>query len=103
MKRSNAKIRESANKDRWPPLNSDNDCFQTPPNATLTSRPSKKLQPSGGSNLAVVPGSNVEKMEPKSLQDQIRCSVHSFEWRTMGENRHECQNKMAHDLHKITC
>lgn len=60
-------MRESARSDRCPPLNSDKDCFQTLPNATRTSRPSKKLQPSGGSSLAIVPGKRVENIEPKSL------------------------------------
>lgn len=71
LKRSKAKIRESARSDRCPPLSSERDCFQTLPNATLTSRPSKKSHPSDGSSLAVVPGNRVEKMEPKSLHKRI--------------------------------
>uniref|UniRef100_A0A7C9AIN1 Uncharacterized protein n=1 Tax=Opuntia streptacantha TaxID=393608 RepID=A0A7C9AIN1_OPUST len=67
LNRSNANIKDNASRDLCPPLSSDNDCFQTPPNATRTSRPSKKLPPSGGSNFAVVPGNNVEKIDPKSL------------------------------------
>lgn len=58
---------ESASRDRCPPLSSDSDCFQTLPNATRTSRPSKKLHPSGGSSLAIVPGRRVLKIDPKSL------------------------------------
>lgn len=67
MKRSNARIKESASRDLCPPLSSDRDCFQTLPKATRTSRPSRKLPPSGGSSFAMVPGSRVENMEPKSL------------------------------------
>ncbi len=61
-------MRESANKDLWPPLSSESDCFQTPPNATRTSSPSMKSPPSGGSSLAIVPGNSIENIEPKSLQ-----------------------------------
>lgn len=73
MKRRSARIKESASRDRCPPLSSDRDCFQTPPNATRTSRPSKKVPPSGGASFAVVPGSRVENIEPKSLKK--RCLV----------------------------
>lgn len=68
LKSSSAKIRESASRDRWPPLSSDRDCFQTDPNATRTSRPSRKLHPSGGSSFAMFPDNRVEKMDPKSLK-----------------------------------
>jgi len=61
-------MRESASRDLCPPLSSDSDCFQTDPNATRTSKPSKKLPPSGGSNFAIVPGNKVENMDPKSLK-----------------------------------
>lgn len=72
LKRSKAKISESASRDLCPPLSSDNDCFQTLPNATRTSRPSKKLQPSGGSSFAIVPGNKVENMDPKSLKHFVK-------------------------------
>ncbi|WVZ67784.1 hypothetical protein U9M48_016821 [Paspalum notatum var. saurae] len=55
LKSSSARIRLSARRDRCPPLSSDKDCFQTVPNATRTSRPSKKVPPSGGSSFAIVP------------------------------------------------
>lgn len=67
MKRSNANISDSARRDLCPPLSSDKDCFQTFPKATRTSRPSRKLPSSGGSSFAMVPGSRVEKIDPKSL------------------------------------
>lgn len=70
MNKSNANISERARRDLCPPLSSDKDCFQTPPNATRTSRPSKKLAPSGGSSFAVVPGNNVENIDPKSLKTE---------------------------------
>ena len=57
---SSARIRKSASRDLCPPLSFDKDCFQTLPNATQTSRPSKKLPPSGGSSFAIVPSNNVE-------------------------------------------
>lgn len=59
---SRDKISDRVKRDRCPPLSSDRLCFQTPPNATRTSRPSKKLQPSGGSSLASVPGRRVAKI-----------------------------------------
>mmetsp|Transcript_18205 Transcript_18205/g.58882 ORF Transcript_18205/g.58882 Transcript_18205/m.58882 type:complete len:251 (+) Transcript_18205:18-770(+) len=67
LKRSSARIRERARSDLCPPDSSVRLCFHTPPNATLTSRPSYTSIPSGASSLAVVPGSSVEKMLPKSL------------------------------------
>lgn len=66
MKRSNAKINDSARRDLCPPLSSDKDCFHTLPKATRTSRPSRKVPPSGGSSFAMVPGNRVEKIDPKS-------------------------------------
>lgn len=77
MKRSKAKISESASRDLCPPLSYDNDCVQTVPNATWTSNPSKKVLPSGGSNLAIDPGNSVENIDPKSLKkDPIKlCSL----------------------------
>ena len=72
LKRSNAKISERASRDLCPPLSSDNDCFQTPPKATRTSNPSKKVPPSGGSSFAIVPGSRVEKIDPKSLKIVVK-------------------------------
>lgn len=63
-------MRERARSDLCPPLSSDKDCFHTLPNATRTSRPSRKLDPSGGSSLAIVPGKSVLKMDPKSLKRQ---------------------------------
>ena len=71
MNSSIARIRGSASKDLCPPLSSDKDCFQTPPNATRTSRPSKKLLPSRGSSFAIVPGNRVENMDPKSLDRRV--------------------------------
>jgi hypothetical protein len=68
---NNAKIRDRARRERCPPLNSDKDCFHTLPNATRTSSPSKKSQPSGGSSFAIVPGNRVEKIDPKSLQPKF--------------------------------
>ena len=53
-----------------PPLSSVSDCFQTSPNATLTSRPSRMLWPSGAMSFALVPGRSVEKMEPKSCKEK---------------------------------
>ena len=66
LKSRSARISESASSERWPPESSVRDSFHTPPNATRTSRPARKDSPSGGSSLAVVPGSRVLKMEPKS-------------------------------------
>mmetsp|Transcript_10731 Transcript_10731/g.45687 ORF Transcript_10731/g.45687 Transcript_10731/m.45687 type:complete len:245 (-) Transcript_10731:330-1064(-) len=66
LNRSSAKINESASKLRWPPESSVRLSFQTPPNATRTSRPARKLSPSGGSSFALAEVSSVEKMEPKS-------------------------------------
>lgn len=60
------RMRLSAKRDRWPPDSSVRLSFHTPLNATRTSSPSSTEQPSGGSNLAVVPGSRVEKMDAKS-------------------------------------
>ena len=60
------RMRLRASSERCPPLSSVSDSFHTPLNATRTSRPSSTVQPSGGSSLAVVPGSNVEKMLAKS-------------------------------------
>ena len=51
-----------------PPLSSFKDSFHTSPKATLTSRPSSTVWPSGGASLACVPGSNVEKIDPKSCK-----------------------------------
>ena len=53
-----------------PPLSSFKDSFHTSPKATLTSRPSSTVWPSGGASLACVPGSNVEKIDPKSCKKQ---------------------------------
>lgn len=52
--------------DLCPPLSSLSESFQTAPNPILTSKPSRTVWPSGGESLACVPGSKVEKMEPKS-------------------------------------
>lgn len=41
-------------------------------NPTLTSSPSRTSWPCGGSNLAVVPGSSFEKIDPKSLLTWIQ-------------------------------
>ena len=49
-----------------PPESSVKLSFQTLPNATFTSNPSRTVMPSGGASLALVPGSNVEKILPKS-------------------------------------
>lgn len=51
-----------------PPLSSPRLSFHTEPKATLTSNPSSTVCPSGGASLAEVPGSSVEKMEPKSCE-----------------------------------
>mmetsp|Transcript_1380 Transcript_1380/g.3746 ORF Transcript_1380/g.3746 Transcript_1380/m.3746 type:complete len:201 (+) Transcript_1380:428-1030(+) len=67
LKSNKARTKESASKERCPPLSSDRDCFQTPLNATLISKPSVGSIPSGGSSLALVCGRRVPKMESKSL------------------------------------
>lgn len=41
LKSSMARMSESANRERCPPLSSVRDCFQTPPNATHTSNPAE--------------------------------------------------------------
>lgn len=84
MKRRSARIKESASRDRCPPLSSDRDCFQTPPNATRTSRPSKKVPPSGGASFAVVPGSKVENIEPKSLKKMMFSYEKQCRWSQRG-------------------
>ena len=76
MKRSNAKINDSARRDLCPPLSSDKDCFHTLPKATRTSRPSRKVPPSGGSSFAMVPGNRVEKIDPKSLNIVFNKGTH---------------------------
>ena len=67
LKSNNAKIKESARRENWPPLNFDKDYFHTLPKATLTSSPSKNSPPLGGSNFSIVPSNRVEKIDPKSL------------------------------------
>jgi len=54
-----------------PPESSPSDSFQASPNATLNSSPSRMLRPSGATSFAFDPGSNVEKMEPKSCVHKI--------------------------------
>ena len=49
-----------------PPESSVKLSFHTLPNATFTSNPSRTVMPSGGASLALVPGSSVEKILPKS-------------------------------------
>ena len=62
-----ARIKDNAISDRCPPLSSLRLCFQISPKAILTSSPSQASIPSGGSNLAFDPGSNVENIDPKFL------------------------------------
>lgn len=50
----------------WPPLNSVKFSFQVFPRATLNSKPSRTVCPSGGDSIALAPGRRVEKMDPKS-------------------------------------
>eukprot|EP00438_Fugacium_kawagutii_P009040 Skav202975 [mRNA] locus=scaffold2274:481138:483575:+ [translate_table: standard] len=80
LKSSRAKTKESAKSERCPPLSSVKDCFQTPWKATLISKPSVSSIPCGGSSLALVLGSNVPKMESKSLLTffQVRRKVSVF-------------------------
>mmetsp|Transcript_8273 Transcript_8273/g.16703 ORF Transcript_8273/g.16703 Transcript_8273/m.16703 type:complete len:220 (-) Transcript_8273:2882-3541(-) len=66
LKSNILRMSESARRLLCPPLSSVSDCFQTSPNATLTSNPSQASCPSGGSSFAAVPGSSVLKMLPKS-------------------------------------
>mmetsp|Transcript_33990 Transcript_33990/g.79503 ORF Transcript_33990/g.79503 Transcript_33990/m.79503 type:complete len:329 (+) Transcript_33990:40-1026(+) len=82
LNRRSASTSERARRDRWPPLSSDKDCFQTPLKATLISKPSTSLMPCGGSNLALVCGRSVLKMESKSLFTfcHVRRSVSVFLW-----------------------
>jgi len=61
------RMSERARRDLWPPLKSTRLSFQTSPKATLTCKPSITACPCGGSSLALVPGSSVEKIDPKSL------------------------------------
>mmetsp|Transcript_22104 Transcript_22104/g.41553 ORF Transcript_22104/g.41553 Transcript_22104/m.41553 type:complete len:243 (+) Transcript_22104:162-890(+) len=72
------RIRLRASRLLCPPLSSVRLSFQTSPNATLTSRPSQHSSPSGGSSFAVVPGSSVEKMLPKSLLTLVQVRASSF-------------------------
>ena len=51
----------------WPPLSSVRFSFQVFPKATLNSRPSNTVCPSGGASIALAPGKRVEKIDPKSL------------------------------------
>mmetsp|Transcript_50030 Transcript_50030/g.160048 ORF Transcript_50030/g.160048 Transcript_50030/m.160048 type:complete len:201 (+) Transcript_50030:341-943(+) len=80
LKSSRAKTSDSASNERWPPLSSERDDFQTPLKATLISRPSVGSMPSGGSNFALVFGSSVLKMESKSLLTfcHVRRNVSNF-------------------------
>lgn len=66
LKRSSDRMRDRASRDLCPPDSSVSVSFHTEPNATFTSKPAMTLSPSGGCSLAVVPGSRVEKMLPKS-------------------------------------
>jgi len=61
------RMSERARRDLWPPLKSTRLSFQTSPKATFTCKPSITVCPCGGSSLALVPGSSVEKIDPKSL------------------------------------
>ena len=51
-----------------PPDSSDRLSFQTPPKATFTSSPSRTESPSGGERRALVPGSSMENIDPKSCR-----------------------------------
>lgn len=58
--------------DRWPPLSSVREAFQTLPSRILTSSPSVMSLPSGGSSFAKLPGRSSPKIDPKSLSEGNR-------------------------------
>lgn len=53
----------------------------------MTASKHHQMQPSGGSNLAVVPGSNVEKMEPKSLDKYNIKKDAQWQWGKIDMNK----------------
>ena len=61
-------INDKAINDLCPPDSSVNDCFHICPSLTLTSKPCVNSLPSGGCNLAKLPGSNSANISPKSLK-----------------------------------
>ena len=88
LQRASTRLR--ASRLRCPPLSSVSDSFHTPPNATRTSRPSRKVPPSGGVSRAAVFGSSVLKM---ALKSRSTCQQHEHAQPTHEATRGRWQKK----------